>query len=164
MHHRTTKTLLTLAVAIFMVASTGAGDSVAEIETTLDAFHAAASRADEEAYFELFAPEGVFLGTAPGERWTVEEFRAYAHPYFSQGRGWTYEMRERHVDLDPHGETAWFDEVLHNAKYGATRGSGALRRIDGTWRIVQYNLTIPIPNELAGEVVERIRSASAPPE
>ncbi len=51
-----------------------------------------------------------------------------------------------------------FDEVLDSESYGECRGSGVLRRIDGNWRIVQYNLTIPLPNEIAAEVVERIRT------
>jgi hypothetical protein len=29
--------------------------------------------------------------------------------------------------------------------------------VDGQWRIKQYHLTIPVPNELADEVVKRIR-------
>jgi hypothetical protein len=158
MRHGTTTALFALILALLPVTVAGTTGGTSDVEATLDAFHAAASRADETAYFELFAPEGVFLGTAPGERWTVAEFRAYVHPYFSEGRGWTYEMRERHVGLGPHGETSWFDEVLHNDKYGETRGSGVLRRIDGAWRIVQYNLTIPIPNGMAADVVEMIRA------
>ncbi len=157
MRHGTTMAIFALILALLPVTTAGT-TGTAGVEVTLDAFHAAASRADETTYFELFAPQGVFLGTAPGERWTVAEFRAYVHPYFSEGHGWTYEMRERHVGLGPRGETAWFDEVLDNNKYGETRGSGVLRRIDGAWRIVQYNLTIPIPNEMAGDVVEMIRA------
>ncbi len=131
MRHGTTIAIFALILATLPVTAAGTRDETSGVEATLDAFHAAASRADETAYFDLFAPEGVFLGTAPGERWTVAEFRAYVHPYFSEGRGWTYEMRERHVGLGPRGETAWFDEVLDNNKYGETRGSGVLRRIDG---------------------------------
>jgi hypothetical protein len=44
-----------------------------------------------------------------------------------------------------------------NASLGETRGSGVLLREDGRWRVAQYNLTIPIPNELAGDVALRIR-------
>jgi SnoaL-like protein len=144
-------------------ASEGAG--AAGVEDVLDAFHAAAAAADEGAYFGLFAPEGVFLGTAGEERWTVEEFRAFVHPYFSKGKGWTYTPRpgRRHIGLSPDAGVAWFDEVLDNAKYGECRGTGALRRIEGKWRIVQYNLTIPIPNEIAPRVVEMIRAAAGDP-
>lgn len=135
---------------------TGA-DPVAAVEAVLDRFHEAASRADGETYFGLFAPEGVFLGTDATERWTVEQFRAYAKPYFDRGLGWTYIPVERHVTIADDGMVAWFDERLDNEGLGETRGSGVLVRRAGDWRIAQYNLTIPVPNELAGEVVARIR-------
>src|SRR4051794_3526829 len=54
----------------------------------LDAFHAAAARADAKAYFDLFTPDGVFIGTDAGERWTVPQFKAYAAPVFARGKGW----------------------------------------------------------------------------
>ena len=55
------------------------------------------------------------------------------------------------------GRTAWFDELLDNAKYGECRGSGILQRYGEEWKIEQYNLTIPMPNDLAAEFVARIR-------
>ena len=155
--------LLTWLVMVAALSPASVSDERSQIDSVLDAFHTAASNADEAAYFELLAPEAIFLGTAPGERWNVEEFRAFVHPYFSEGRGWSYEPRERHVQLDPSGQVAWFDEVLDNESYGETRGSGALRRVDGAWLIVQYNLTIPIPNELSKEVVALIRGTDSTP-
>lgn len=129
------------------------------VERTLDTLHAAAARADEAAYFGLYTPDAVFLGTDATERWTLDEFKAYAKPHFAAGRGWTYTVSERHVTLGPDGTTAWFDERLQNAKLGECRGSGVLVHGSGDrWRIAQYNLTIPIPNELAEEVAGRIRS------
>lgn len=138
-------------------------DAVAAVETVLDDFHRAASEADGDTYFGLFAAEGVFLGTDATERWTVEEFRAYAKPYFDQGRGWTYTPLERHVSISDNGDTAWFDERLHNDGLGETRGSGVLVWRDGAWKVAQYNLTIPVPNELAADLVERIRGLDAGP-
>ncbi len=129
----------------------------AEARAVLDDFHAAASAADGARYFGHFAQDGVFLGTDATERWTLEAFRAYAKPHFDQGKGWTYKVKERHLDVDKGGAYAWFDEALENAKLGACRGSGVLRREAGAWKIVQYDLTIPIPNDLALEVAERIR-------
>ncbi len=129
---------------------------ISRIDATLDAFHHAASVADETGYFDLLAPDAVFLGTDGTERWTKNEFRAYAHPYFSQGKGWTFTPRDRHVKVSKDGTAAWFDEMLDSASYGECRGSGALQKIDGEWRIEQYNLSIPIPNGLAKEVVKRI--------
>lgn len=141
-----------------------------DIAHVLDAFHDAASRADAAAYFSLFAPEGVFIGTDAGERWTVEEFKAYAKPFFDKGKGWTYRPGLRHIDIvpgpvagGPFGgsncpEVAWFDEALENDKYGACRGTGLLRKVEGKWRICQYHLTVPVPNDLMDKVVKLIKT------
>lgn len=128
------------------------------VAAVLDDFHAAAAASDLERYSGHFAPGGVFLGTDASERWTVPEFRDYARPFFEAGRGWRYEPVERFVSLSRDGDVAWFDERLVNGRYGETRGSGTLRRLDGTWRIASYVLSIPVPNELAADLVERIRA------
>lgn len=101
----------------------------------------------------------MFLGTDATERWTVEQFRAYAEPHFAAGKGWTYRSTERHVAVDPAGAYAWFDELLDNEKLGTCRGSGVLRREGGAWKVVLYDLSIPIPNALAYDVAEQIRKA-----
>jgi ketosteroid isomerase-like protein len=135
---------------------------------TLDAFHAAAARADGAAYFRLFTDDGVFIGTDASERWTVAEFRAYAEPYFSQGKGWVYTPRagSRHVALNAAGDVAWFDELLDSASYGTSRGTGVMIYKNGEWKIAQYALTFPIPNDLAKELTARIaafeRAATKP--
>lgn len=137
------------------------------VETVLDDFHDAAAKADESRYFGHFSPEGVFLGTDATERWDVESFRAFAHPYFARGQAWTYTPTVRRVTLSPiaapGSEVAWFDELLENEKVGVTRGSGVLRKIDGAWRISQYNLSIPVPNDLVEEFVPRIRQKRGSP-
>lgn len=125
---------------------------------TLDALHDAASKADGERYFALFTPDAVFLGTDATERWTLAEFKAYAQPIFARGRGWTYTPSDRHIMLSTDGATAWFDERVTNAKYGECRGTGVLQRgVDGQWRVAQYNLTKPVPNDLMDEFVQRMR-------
>ena len=137
--------------------SAGAAGSEAEaVGAVLDAFHRAASEADGDRYFGFFAEGAVFLGTDASERWSVEEFEAFAEPYFSVGRGWTYTPQERHVVIAADGVTAWFDELLSNEAYGTCRGSGVLLLTESGWRIAQYNLSIPIPNELAAEIVAMI--------
>ncbi len=128
-----------------------------DVDAVLDGLHRSAALADGERYFSLFAPDAIYFGTDPGERWTLDQFRDFAEPYFSQGRGWDYEALERNVFLDPSGDTAWFDERLVNEHYGECRGTGVLRKSEGRWRIVQYSLSIPVPNDLALELVERIR-------
>lgn len=143
--------------------ATAAPTPAKDVGTVLDRFHGAAAQADGKTYFDLFAPEGVFLGTDATERWTVDEFKAYAMPFFARGKGWSYTPRNRHVDLAPSGDVAWFDELLDNSSYGECRGSGVLRKIGTSWKIVQYHLTIPVPNALADKVVEMIRGAGAKP-
>ncbi len=127
------------------------------VHLALNNFHRAASTADSLAYFGAFTADGVFLGTDATERWTVEEFKGYARGSFSRGRGWHYVPTERWVTVSADGNTAWFDERLTNANYGETRGSGALVRDGDQWKVAQYNLTIPIPNDLAREFAVRIR-------
>lgn len=155
--------LMTVAVGLAATpsAASDATDATAAIASMLDDWHQAASVADGARYFDHFAPEGIFLGTADGERWDVAAFRAYAEPYFSKGRGWTYVPSARHVVFAPDGATAWFDERLDSPKYGVLRGTGAVRRIDGTWKITQYNMTFLVPNEVSGEVVSVIRAHGA---
>lgn len=130
-----------------------------EVTAVLDALHGAAARADGTAYFALFMPDAVYIGTDASERWTLTQFRAFAEPYFGGGRGWTYTLRPgtRHVALAPDGRTAWFDELLDSESYGTSRGTGVLVRTTDGWRIAQYHLTFPIPNALAREFTGRIR-------
>jgi hypothetical protein len=135
----------------------------AQARATLDDFHAAASAADEARYFGHFAADGVFLGTDATERWTVDAFRAFAKPHFDKGKGWTYRCLERHVGVDAASAYAWFDERLENEKLGECRGSGVLRRESGVWKVVLYDLTIPIPNDLALDVAAQVRKAQGKP-
>jgi len=129
------------------------------VSRTLDALHENASKADGEKYFALFASDAVFLGTDATERWPIAEFKKFAMARFNKGTGWTYHKRSRYIYLSEDNKTAWFDETLHNENYGECRGSGVLVKIDGAWKIAQYNLTIPIPNALARKVVAMIREA-----
>ncbi len=136
-------------------------DPKAAVSKVLDTLHDAASKADGARYFGLFTEDAVFLGTDASERWTITAFKAFAKPYFDKGKGWTYTKKERNVDVDAKAGYAWFDELLDNESYGVCRGSGVLRKTGSTWRIVQYNLTIPIPNALAKEFAARIREEDA---
>lgn len=137
---------------------------------TLDAFHRAAARADEVAYFGFLTDDAVFLGTDPAERWTKEEFRLWAEPYFQRETAWAYEAVERHIAISGNNQVAWFDEVVRNASYGDLRGTGVLVRnpdaergtIAHAWRIAQYNLTFMVPNDRADEYLEMVRAPATP--
>ena len=147
-----------VCLLILLVASAQAEPAKAAIERTLDDFHQAAAQADGPRYFGHFTQDAVFLGTDLSERWSLAEFQAYAQPHFAQGRGWTYRPLTRYVYLSEDGRTAWFDETLKNDKYGITRGSGVLVAEGGRWKLAQYHLTLPVPNELMDDLVKMIES------
>lgn len=127
-----------------------------KIAALLDDWHQAASVADEARYFGHFAPNGVFMGTDASERWTVSAFRQWAKPIFRGKSAWSFKARDRHIDLSPDGSVAWFDEALDTPNLGPSRGSGVLVLTGGSWKIAQYNLSIPIPNALAPAIVKQI--------
>jgi len=127
-----------------------------QVAAVLDDWHQAASVADEARYFGHFAPNGVFIGTDPTERWTVPEFRAWAKPKFQRKSTWSFKARNRHVDFSADHKTAWFDEMLDTSDLGVCRGSGVLILLDGKWKIAQYNLSVPIPNAMVDGVVKQI--------
>ena len=149
-----------IAVAVLLFASAALAESDKAIHAMLDDWHDAAADADETRYFAAMTPEFVFLGTDATERWDVAAFRAFAHPYFAKGKAWTFVPRDRHIVLSPAGDVAWFDEKLDSATYGECRGTGVVRKVGDAWKVAHYNLTIPIPNELAKGVVEMIRTKS----
>jgi len=139
-------------------------DEIEAIAAALDDFHAAASQANEERYFAHFTPDAVFIGTDATERWNMVQFRAFAHPHFSRGRGWTYKMEERHIRMLTAPDTALFDEELVHATYGALRGSGVLVKREGRWLIEHYVLSFSVPNESVEGLLKAIsKSRNAAP-
>jgi len=149
-----------LPFVLLLAACATAPPRIDDVNHVLDDWHKAAADADEQRYFGYAAPEFVFLGTDATERWDLASFRAFAHPYFAKGKAWTFVPRDRHVQASAHEDVAWFDERLDSASYGDCRGSGVLRRTPDGWKITQYNLTIPIPNDLAKTVVQMIREGA----
>ena len=125
-----------------------------EINKVLDDLHLYASKADGVKYFELFDSEAVFFGTDATERWYIDEFKVYALKRFKTGTGWTYKPISRNIYINEN--TAWFDEELTNEKYGVFRGTGVLIKKNNKWLISQYNLLLPIPNDLLIEYSKEI--------
>jgi hypothetical protein len=123
-----------------------------DVERELDDMHDAAAHADEGRLFGHFATGAVFLGTDATERWDMAAFRAYAHPLFAQGKGWTLHVVRRAVTFDADGGSAFFDEDLRGEKLGPARGSGVLLKEGGRWLVAQYNLALTVPNERFGDV------------
>lgn len=167
--------LFSLAFGIFPLASLGCAGATSapstpmhvatrsEVDRVLDAFHEAAARSDEEAYFALFAKDGVFLGTDATERWDVQAFRTYAHPVFAKKRGWVMRAKKRNVTFAPGGQTALFDEELETKNLGPSRGSGVLVLENGAYKVLQYNLTITVPNERFSSIKRLLGGPAGPP-
>jgi len=132
-----------------------------DVANTLDEFHRAASNAEGDRYFSLLTDNAVFMGTDPTERWTKLQFKQFAMPIFNQHRGWLYVVKQRNITLIADKKSAYFDEVLENSNYGLCRGSGVLILTPSGWKIAQYNLSLPIPNDIAKAVVAQIKSYEA---
>ena len=133
------------------------------VNAVLDDWHRATARADEARYFGHFTPDAVFLGTDGSERWTREELRVWARPFFAKGKAWSFTPGSRHVSFSPDGQVAWFDEALATPNLGPARGSGVLGKDGGEWKSAQYNLSVPIPNDLMKELKARIEARGARP-
>jgi len=150
--------------AVFLAAGAATAQSAdgvfasGAIGGVLDAWHAAAAAADEEKYFSYFTPDAVFLGTDASERWTRDEFRKWAHPYFAKGKAWSFKSVARWITFAQDRTVAWFDEALDTPNMGPCRGSGVLVATPSGWKIAQYNLSITIPNALADDFKKRIEA------
>jgi len=128
-----------------------------KLNTILDDWHEAAADADFERYFRYMESASIFMGTDATEYWSKTEFKEFAKPYFDRGKAWNFTPVERHIYLSENHQTAWFDEELDTPNLGPARGSGVLVKLDTTWKITHYNLSIPIPNAIVDGVVEEIR-------
>ncbi len=151
------KLLKSLIFVVFLVAPATYADDKDDISAVLDNLHDAASKADWDRYFALYTDDAIFLGTDVTERWDKPTFQGYA----GASNGWTYDMTERNIDMTPDGDHAWFDENLMNEKYGTSRGTGILIRTPDGWKIAQYHLVFPIPNDLAAGITQQIQTFEA---
>lgn len=112
----------------------------------VDNWHMAATKADFKSYFGSMDESFIFLGTAPGERWSKDEFSAFSRPFFDKGKAWDFKASNRKWNYSSNGKIAWFDEDLDTWMRGC-RGSGILMKKKGEWVIVYYNLHVLIENE-----------------
>ena len=145
---------LTSLVFIFSIK---AEEQLASIDELLDGLHQDAHQGNFQTYFARYTENAVFLGTDKTERWTIEEFKAYARPAFADGHGWTYKVIER--NWEGNGDTRWFDEILFNEKLGHCRGTGVVQLINDEWKIAHYALTMLVPNSIAADVGSQTQQA-----
>lgn len=130
----------------------GSISSKATIDSLLNEWHAAASKADYAAYFGFMDSASVFIGTDATENWTKEQFETFSKPYFDEGKAWSFLAFERNLFYSQDSTVVWFDELL-DTWMGTCRGSGVLVYSDEQWKLKQYVLSVAIPNESMNEVI-----------
>ena len=123
------------------------------INTILDQWHKAAAEANYKNYMDVLTDDAIYIGTDATENWTKSQFEAFAKPYFDKGKAWSFKALERHVYFSNDGQTAWFDELL-DTQMKICRGSGVLVKINNTWKIKHYVLSMTIPNDNTKEVLK----------
>lgn len=121
------------------------------VDAVLNQLHQNAAAADWDNYFTLFTDNASFLGTDKTEHWSIQSFEQYARAT----KGWTYELLSRTVTESDN--VAVFDEILEHQKYGLCRGTGTLIHTEQGWKILQYHLSFPVPNDMAIRVTEQIK-------
>ena len=127
-------------------------DTPSKIDLLLNNWHEAAAKADFQNYFNLMDEQSVYIGTDATERWEKQEFMTYAKPYFDKGKAWTFKPLKRNITLSKDKKTAWFDELL-DTQMKICRGSGVLVYKNGQWKIIQYVLSMTVPNEVTSKLI-----------
>lgn len=117
-----------------------------EVNAFVDQWHHSAAMADTNTFFNSMGGKAIYIGTDPTERWTKDEFRRYAMPYFRQGKGWDFKKIERQIHFSRDAQVVWFNETL-DTWMGVCRGSGVLQKGKKGWRIMQYHLSVTVPND-----------------
>ncbi|MER3376108.1 MAG: nuclear transport factor 2 family protein [Allomuricauda sp.] len=148
------KNKVLLVLGLFMALGTMAQTTEKEkINSVLDGWHQAASDADFEAYFGKMTTDAVFIGTDATENWKNNEFKEFAKPYFDAGKAWSFTSVQRNIYINKTKDFAWFDELL-DTQMKICRGSGVLKKENGQWKIAHYVLSIAVPNEIVGELIQ----------
>lgn len=147
------KKLVFILIALVTLSFGKKKNETSELDAFMDDWHKAAGSADFDGYFNPMDDSFIFLGTAPGERWTKKEFSTFSKPYFDKGKAWDFKPSNRQWNFSKNGKMAWFDEDLETWMRGC-RGSGILVKKKGEWTIVYYNLTVLIENEKIQEFIE----------
>jgi len=144
--------LFQLILVCFVCLRSHAQQAEQQVGVLIDQWHRQAAEANLSAYFALMDSSFVFLGTAPGERWTKQEFELFCRPYFEKKSTWDFKPKDRHISFSADQKIAWFDENLDTWMRGC-RGSGVLTLTPSGWKLNQYNLTVLIENEKIEEFI-----------
>ncbi|CAN7284943.1 nuclear transport factor 2 family protein [Massilia sp. LjRoot122] len=126
-----------------------------QVNAFVDEWHDDAANA-RLAYFDKIAADGVYIGTDRTELWKRDEFKAWAKKPFERKSAWSFKATRRNVYSTPDGALIWFDELLDTPNMGPCMASGVIRKTAKGFEIVHYQLSMAVPNEVAGQVTKLI--------
>lgn len=116
------------------------------INQLMDNWHNAAAVADENTFFGNMTADGIYVGTDATERWTRDEMKKWAQPYFDRQSAWKFTTKNRNVTISEDGNTAWADELL-DTWMGDCRSSVVLVKENEDWKIKYFHVAIAVPND-----------------
>ena len=131
-----------------------------ELNSLIDQWHTDAADANFDSYIGFMDSTCNYIGTDATENWLRDDFAAFCKPYFAKNTTWDFTTIQRDVRINEAGNTAWFDEIL-DTHMGTSRGSGALELKNGQWKLMQYVLSVAIPNESMEAVKEAKHKADS---
>ena len=121
-------------------------DLVKSLNSLMNKWHKDAAEANLDGYIRFMDSTCRYIGTDATENWERDEFASFCKPYFDKKTTWDFKTVHRTIQLNAENNTAWFDEILAT-HMGTCRGSGALENSNGEWKLMQYVLSVAIPNE-----------------
>ncbi len=126
-----------------------------QVNAFVDEWHEDAANA-RMAYFDKLAKDGVYIGTDRTELWQRDDFKAWAKKYFERKSAWSFKATRRNVYASADKSLIWFDELLDTPNMGPCMASGVIRKTAKGFEIVHYQLSMAVPNEVAGQVTKLI--------
>lgn len=156
---------LVIACCMFFLMTSGAhaqADAALkqQVNAFVDEWHDDAAHA-RLAYFDKIASDGVYIGTDKTELWRRDEFKTWAKKFFERKSAWAFKAVRRNVYLSADKSLIWFDELLDTPNMGPCMASGVIRKTAAGFEIVHYQLSMAVPNELAGQVTKLIGAFEA---
>lgn len=133
----------------------------AQVNAFVDGWHDDAANT-RMAYFDKMAPDAVYIGTDKTELWQRDAFKAWAKPFFDRKKAWSFKATRRNVHWSPDRQVIWFDELL-DTQMGVCQASGVLHKTADGFAIDHYQLSIAVPNDVAGAVTKTIKQFEATP-
>ncbi|MGI4841728.1 MAG: nuclear transport factor 2 family protein [Janthinobacterium lividum] len=126
-----------------------------QVNAFVDEWHDDAANA-RMAYFDKIAADGVYIGTDRSELWKRDAFKTWAKKYFESKAAWSFKATRRNVYASADKSLIWFDELLDTPNMGPCMASGVIRKTAKGFEIVHYQLSMAVPNEVAGRVTALI--------